>query len=155
MNRLLLIPQLLVLLVLSACSVFTQPGVGGPGVTGPSDVEVERTLYITQRALPDAELNDIFLTFRATNLEGEEVKVGFEPTDPAHLNVDDLRCFAVDNSNLASCELGSLSPGEVADPVAVTLSPGVRLSCAASGFVGGTVQGYRPFPCISASSPPL
>lgn len=149
----------MLLLLLGSCTNLFQPGTGGPEVVAPlpnPEQEVERTLYITQRALPDAPYNDIFVTMLATDVRtNERVEFGLDSTSPAFLSGSDERCILSGSPSALVCELGNLEPGEVAEPVAVTLAPYVRLSCAASGFLGGSVSGYRPQPCVSSSNPPL
>lgn len=137
--------------LLQGCAPVTE---GSPTVVAPPPSETEpRVIYITQRAPEGIPYNDIFLTMRATK-GGEEVNIGTDASSLASIDPADSRCFEVSGSNLVSCDLGNLDPGGVVEPVAVTVQPGVRLSCNSAAFVGGGVLDYRPLPCLSAPNPP-
>lgn len=137
-------------LLLASCV----PGLQGPGVEGPKpdpQAEVERTLYVTQRALPDAEFTDVYMTLLAVDVRTDErVAVGQDPTAAAYLSADEERCILAGIPTAGVCTLGNLAPGEIAPPVEIVLAPYVRLRCAASGYVGGKIQGYRPMPCVES-----
>ncbi len=127
---------------LIACAPIANPIQDGPGVVAPPPSETEpRVIMITQRAPDNNPLIDVRLSLRA--LQGDqEVSI---PSDLASLN--DSRCAAVPGSNLASCALGDLAPGEAAPPVEVTVAPGVTLQCNSAAISAGELPISIPLPC--------
>ncbi len=160
MNKLALLITSLAL-VLGACAPV--PSGGGPTVEVPPEQvascspQGERVLRVTQRAPESLPINDVYATFIAVHIDPvtcaeTPTKITASPTAAPtaatpYAWVEDSRCYEIEGSTYLTCELGNLLSGEAAAPVSLTLSPGVRLSCAASGFVGGQIQGYRPLLC--------
>ena len=142
------------LLTLAACTPQVNPVTDGPQVgAGDGTVDTGRTLFVTQRAPENSALTDVYVTLLAsldTGTEVERVDITSSPGDTGAYT-DDERCFEIDGQPLVTCELGDLAANEAAPGIEVVLGPGVRLSCAGSGFVAGEVAGYRPLICTSAA----